>query len=587
MDMRENHLLLALESSDDSIAATVMKLDWHAGKQLWSTTTPAELNSNSFSMDQTSSVLFWDTIAIVGRYEKLYAIDLSSGALLNSVGLPNTLNSLHTVSSHYFAYSLSDGTYAIGWYNLNKGFVLSTDPFYQVSAEVGPHFLLKPHQGGIVQMYSDGDYFELSVSNVEREGYLALVGSETRSQLTIKRPITVEKPVEQTTVTLPVEQKNIYCSGADSVFCDDHTLLFGSFYVDLDAENTRYFYAAMDRQTHQITRLIDIENDYGQQVHFLPDGSGYLRYSDGTTWLNRAGVSVPIAEKKDSAFSETPYNAEILIATDTVRLTDGNLLTAHCDSDSLILMVNGTKTADLPLPPEHCYEYAPEQYRYRQVFAGRNGSVLTICHDRSGPFPAESMALYRQDGSWLRLPEEILLSNTNALAFSTAENRLALADNSNQIRLIDLTAGAQAASFPLQLPSRSVLFMDFILEDSFLLVKTKDAQVLVYDLRTGEICYHSKLGSTYTGTLNTYVDAENRRLYIIDSNYGANPNCLCVDLRSWTTLGTGSRVFCFDEGSGELFHFDRHYDGQDSLSCMRIPGTGELVQLGQQMLSAQ
>ena len=33
-------------------------------------------------------------------------------------------------------------------------------------------------------------------------------------------------------------------------------------------------------------------------------------------------------------------------------------------------------------------------------------------------------------------------------------------------------------------------------------------------------------------------------------------------------------------------HFDKHYDAQDSLSCIRIPGMEGLVLLGQQMLAA-
>ena len=122
------------------------------------------------------------------------------------------------------------------------------------------------------------------------------------------------------------------------------------------------------------------------------------------------------------------------------------------------------------------------------------------------------------------------------------------------------------------------MFMDFILEDRYLLVKTDDAQILIYDLSSGQICFHDKLNTRRDGIARTYVDDGNQRLYIIDST-GA---CLCIDLRSWTTLGSGSSILCYDEDSGELIHFDR----QGFLSCIRIPSTGELVLQGQQLLAA-
>lgn len=587
MDLRDEHVYLSLESNEDTIAGTIMKLNWRSGELLWSTTTPAELENSVFSLDQTSSVLFWDTAAFLGRYEKIYAVDLSTGQVLGSVQLPSTLNYMYTVSNRYFGYSLADGTYAIGWFHPDNGFTLSSDPFYQVTADIGPHTLMRPYRGGIVQLYTDGTYFELSVSNIEREGYLAYIGNHTRNALTISRPITVEKPLEQTVIRLPVEQSRIYCNNPSPVFCTNNTMILGSFSVDLEDGNSRVFYAAIDRATHQVTELFDVEYSYNMQVDFLPDGSGYLRHAEGSTWLHKNGQSVLLGETKKPDIWSDYYHAEILTATDTVRLTDGNLMTACCDPDSLVLMTNGEPYADIPFPPEHCYDYAPDELRYRKVFAGKNGAVLTICHSYDPPFPSDSFVLYQPESGWIKLAEPFTLSNTNALAFSAQNHLMALADDSNQIRLFDLTAGTQTAAFPLQLPSRSVLFMDFILDDTCLLLKTKDAQILIIELATGEICFHDKLGSTYNGILHSYVDKQNQRLYIIDSNYTARPNCLCVDLHSWTTLGTGTRILCFDESSGELIHFDNHYDTQDSLSCLRIPGTRELVQLGQQMLAAR
>lgn len=586
MEMRGDHLYVSLESDDDSIAGTVIKLDHTTGELLWCTSTPAELENFTFSLDQTATTLFWDQIAILGRYEKLYAIDLESGEILNSIRLPGMLSYLYTVSTRYFAYSLTDGTYAIGWYNRDLGFSLSTDPFYQVSTDIGAHTLMQPYGGGIVQLYTDGDYLELSISNVEREGYLATVPAAKKNQLTILRPINVEKPLEQTMIALPSDQSRIYCSEGNAVFCNNDTLILGNFSVHPADGGSQYFYVSVDQNTHQITQKFDIDYTYNQQIHFLSDCSGYLRYADGTTWLYRNGKCIPIAERKDPDFPEYNYSIELLIDTDTVRLSDGSLLTAHCDTDSMTLLLDGEETASIALPQEHAYDSAPMEFLERQIFAGKNGNILISSNPYGTDIPSDAFALYSQESGWVSFAEDFSLRNTNAVAFASQKNQVAMVDSQNQVRLFLTENGSQITTFPLQLPSRSVLFLDFILEDSCLLIKTKDAQILIYDLATGQIVFHDKLGSTYTGTLSAYTDDDNQRLYIIDSSSSSRPNCLCVDLRSWTTLGTGSKVLCFDESSGELIHFNSSYDLQDSLSCLKIPSTQELVLLGQQMLSA-
>lgn len=589
MVFRGDDLLIALETSDDSIAASVLKLDWKQGKVLWHTTTPSELESFSFSMDQTSSALFWDATAIVGRYEKLYSIDLETGELLHSVQLPGNLSYLYTVSSRYFGFSLSDGTYAVGWHNRDNGFVLTSDYLYQVSVDVEEHSLLLPYGSGIVQCYTDGNYFEISVSNVEREGYLAVVPSEHKNQIVIKRPIAVEKAVEQKTLPIPVEQLNIFYTGNDPVFCTNNTLILGSFYVsDESSDSDDYFYIAIDRDTHEVTRVYDTEDTYGLELYFLPDGSGYVQCSrDGTTLLYKDGTGTTIAEKKDREVSESTYYTEAMIDTDTARLSDGTVLTVHCGIKTLTLIRNGVETTPVPLPEEHQYQQDINPFLCRYVQAGQNGSVLTYCYTYGEDVTTDDVMIYTGNGIWTGLEGSHVLPNTSAFAFAQQLNRFAAVDGSNTVRIYDLDTGKETAAFPLQLPCRSVLFMDFVLDDSCLIVKTQDAQILIYEIATGQILYQEKLATSYNGILHTYEDTANQRLYIIDSNFTGNPNGICVDLRSWTTLGTGSRMVCFDETSGELFHFDSYYGVQDSLSYITVPSTGELVRLGQQMLAAQ
>lgn len=590
MEFREDGLLLALEVSDNAVAGSLLKLDWQNSQLLWHATTPAELNGSDYSGDLTSHVLLWESVAFLGRFERLYAIDLDTGAVLGSVQLPGTLSAMQTVGDDYFGFSLKEGSYAIGWFHTDYGFSLTTDQFIQVTASVGEHSLLQPWDGCIVQRYIDDDYVEIAVSNADRPGYLAIVPKENENRLIIRRPVTVEKSVIPTPITVPVESDRLRCANAESVMLRDNTMILGQFYYTDETWTRHYFHIVLDPATHEVKRIMDTEDGYYKQYFFLADGSGYLTQDrEGVLTLLREGEETLLAEKVDPHCpEEMQTTVRGLVQTHNTYLADGTVLTVHSDTKNLTILRDGVEAASASLPDSHQYSEELETGVQRFVRAGRNGYVVTHFTWLLQNVSATDVAFYNTaDGTWFQPELTAPLTNTDSYAFAENAPLFAAVDGEHMVRVLDLQNGTEVAAFPLQLPYNSVLHMDFLLGDSCLMVKTRDAKVLIYDIATGEILLQDQLNTTFSGTLTAWEDPASQRLYILDSSLNGT-NALCIDLRSWTVLARAENVLCYLPQSNELYHADSSYGGTEArFFFFQVPDTDTLVRLGQQMLAAQ
>ena len=584
MAFRGEELLVALQPAGLQRAAWVWKLDWTTGTLVWQTTTPAELDANLKRQDMDSFVLFWETAAIAGRQNSIYMIDLETGNILSAAQVPGRLTGLFTVSDYSFAFMLDSGTYGVGW--LNQGIILSTNDFLNTYVSVGAHEQIQPYGGGILQYYSQDGYFEISVSNRAGEGYLALVPEEAEKTLLIKQPKSLEAPVEHQVVTLPVESERFSCQNATAVSCGEEWIL-GMFSATREDESSDCFYLALDKQTLAVTRIIDTQDDSYLKHYFLPDGSGYLQYDrEGTTMLFQGETSSELAKKYDETWpEEEQYAISNYIRTDTGYLSDGTVLTAHCDTRNLTVLRNGVAEVVTEIPQGDAEPVKPYAGIYREVKVGANGWILLGLREELNHV-VDSLQFYNTaEKTWLQ-PEGIsAVQGMQTCAFSGTGSRFAAVDESHTVRVWDLQTGEETAAFPLRLPYNCVLYMDFLLEDSCLVVKTLDGQILICEIATGELLVHEQLSTAYTGSLRIYEDTQMGRLYILDSNLSSFTNGLCIDLDSWTTLGSGGGQLYYDAESRILLRWKNTFSGNDPLWYSRIPTTQELIQIGREIIS--
>lgn len=586
MELREDVLFMGAEPYEDAVAGSLWKMNWKTGEVLWQTTTPAELDQQMlFASSQTSHWLVWNSFAYLGRYEKLYAIDLETGEVASSVALPGMLSSLYTIGDSNYGFSLRNGTYGIGWFNRANGLVVTTGSFWRLTVPVPEHNLFMPYGGGVIQYYSDGDMVEISVSNKVQPGYIAVVDSEVNNQLIIKRPVTVERNLENHKLELPVDGVITGCTENHVTVLNDNAMILGRLSYR-DAEfNYGYFDAVLDRKTRTVRDVFEVDYQTYDGYFFLPDGSGYVQMNnDGTTSLYRDGNLSTLTTINDPSYpEEDQYWLGKMISAESAYLTDGTVLTVKLGLNTLTIFRNG-EVALTGMLPDAFRHHQGESFQYRESLVGKNGLVISWFEDYQEPVDTLCV-LDANTGTWLDSAWNIGFGNEKAVAFAETKPWIAVVDADHMVRIRDVREGADLISFPLGLPQNSVMHMDFLMDDSCLMVKSRDADVLIFDIATGEMRYQDKLETTYSGSLRAYEDMANQRLYILDSYLNGGVNTLCIDLGSWTTLGKGENMLFFDEETAEMYYYDSYAEGGAAVFSIRIPSTAELVRFGQELLA--
>ena len=571
----DNALIIVLKGDKSSVATTAMKLDLVEGTQVWQTAIPAE-DSNWFPSSNDTFVQFLSTILYVGRADRMYCLDAETGELLDTAELPSNIAGLNAVSSNTVAFFMEDGSYAIGWQNAS-GLHLTTDDGLQIVTSIGAFKWAQIYGGGILQFYSNDQEHEISVSNKVSEGYVAIVPPDEEQAVVIKRPSETMDGVEQTDVPLPLEDANSH--DATAVLWDDDTLILGPY-----CNEACDYYAVFDLISHEITNVINVENLYcNAYTYFLPDGTGYVQYTiDGNILREISGEKMQMSVAKDYITREDGSRFYIGLAkvSDAAYLTETQeVLTAKLETDTLLVWKNGEETVYISLPENQIIglddldAYSP----YLKVCS--NGDILISNHFVKS---LSNFSVYDiSTDSWVEMTGETVIPNTDAITVSGFGTRWAVVDDHDTVWIYDYIADETVSSFPLQLPYGSVTYMCFLLEDSCLMVKTQDNQVLIYNTVTGEILFRDQLLVSDGGWMNVIEDKANQRLYISDSTPSGTPNGFCLDLRTWTKLSNIRNMIFFDATRGELYQ-----RGNDTaITRRKIPSTAELISAGKKQLS--
>lgn len=580
MRFYDDGLVTVLEPrDDDSVAGVLVKLDWKTGRLLWQTETPSELDEGMLIIGRATHVLLTRDYALVGKNDKLYAIDLENGEIRHSATFPGILSAMYPAGDTYFAFALEDGTYAIGWYNPNSGFELTTSNFMNLYTNVGRHTVLQIHGGGIVQYYTDGNYMELSVSNVDRPGYLVAVSEDNPNRIVIKRPVVLEKTLAPTFTQVPLRTDRFTGSEAHSVELKDGWVI-GRFRFHDEEGKTQGAYLHVDTVTGEVRQVTETKDSSFEEYFFLHDGSGYVNISwSDSAVLNKNGRETELLPQYVSADDYYRFSC------DGAYLRNGKVLVLFADSEMLTVFEDGVEKESVALPEVFQDEEAYSFNFNPVVTAGRNGYGLVQRERDVDGTTVMDVAFYdTAAGTWVQPDMKVPLHNADTYAFAENAPLFAAVDGEHTVRVWNLQTGKETAAFPLQLPYNSVLHMDFLLDDSCLMVKTKDAKVLVYEAATGQILLQDQLETTYSGILQAHKDPVSQRLYIIDNSM-SGINTLCIDMESWTVLARAENIITYRPESNQLYYADSSYTTENpGFYSFRVPTTAELVKMGQQIL---
>ncbi len=583
MEIRGDDLYLAMRVPDWEVAAMVMRVNWREGSVRWQMSTPKELNAilSILRTDSTAFTVFDKATLTVAGGNGMYIINLKNGEILGSALFSDRITAFQKVDGDTFAVCLSNGRYFIGWCNA-YGIHFSSDALGKSEVNIGEH--------GYVKLFGDGIYhlkdsstpdvvnMQFSVAFEGSVGSLAAVDAQNGTRLLVYQPVIRKQVAAHSVIDLQNVRRSSN-SDMNAVFCPDGRLILGPL-AEWEIKDTR-LYAVIDTATHTVEKVFDAEEPSIALETFnwiLPDASGYIRQEKkGSLALVRDGKRTVLAEEGENNHSTATG----------VYLPDGSILNARANDQTMTLWQNGQQTVSCALPEEQII--APDMYLSRRLLrAGANGCVLVGVYEREKSVAVNSLAVYdRVEDRWSSLSGEAMLPNLDAIAFAQKQPLLAFADEESNLCIWDLNRGETVCQIPTVINPNSIAFMGFLLDDTHLVMKTKDSLLLIYDVSTGELNYREKFGRLSGKTMRAFEDQKNQRLYLIDGDCDTDTNGICLDLRSWTKLGEGGGMICFDENTGELFSLDSSYGVSNPLKYACIPDTDELIRLGRELLNGQ
>jgi len=574
------HIICKGPSDDIMISAITVNLD--TGKLLWQQDIPCQ--DTIYSSFDLGFALFLQKGILISCVDTFYYLDATSGEILGSKTVPREITSLQFVSDYDFGYSLKDGTYGIGWIQGTQDITLTTDADWLMYASLKTHQDFRVWNGGIVQMNRTDTGFWLGIGTPVSPGYVALIPEKVKNTLEIIRPVEALQVLEHTPLELPIQTGlTAYDVRIQPV---GSQLVVGPFNHPEDSSKLYYY---LDPATCQVTDSFNPkETYYAGELFWLPDTMQPLICNsykglftlapDGTPEL----LCDPQAEQ--AALREKDgwwYDYGLFCLASGYQTGDTTLLSAATSPKTLQIWNNGKFLRQTDLPEPLLIPPKEDVGMTRLLKVGANGWVVTSLHKDYGTIPAKKMAAYNpaQD-VWTCLRGNAVFSDENAIAFAQSKAIMAGVDQDSNLLILDLNTGNVVTQFPTQIPSGSVLKMQFFLDDTHLAIKAAGGHLLIYEIRTGKLLYQDQLSNTTSSVLEVFEDPKHQRLYLNCGPYGG----LCLDQSSWTALARSVNMIFYDKNA------DRVYLGSNGdipVVYGQIPDTMGLVKLAGTVLAEQ
>lgn len=510
------------------------RVDINTGKIIWHIDLPK--TALTVPIDEDDSIFcftsgFNGSIAYVILSDSMYEIDTSTGKLSASLKLLGKVVDAD-VANGSFVYVMEDGHYSRA--------LLTSYGISDVgdAVDLGDTFRLRVWNGGPTALSGD-----------DSDGYLATIPTDNTRSVVIKRVSLIADlfPFEPLDIT-----GDAYYSSNNPLPLKDGTLALGPFFKD-----STYSFKIINPNTGELLKEFPIATGYGtDRMRFLPDGTGivYTDYYGDVTLYKEDGSSEMLHDTDYTflSFGDTVV-CDIPAISDSATLSEsGDILTAVCTEKSLLLWTNAENKQELPLPEDLNWLYFDGHTATLLMYVSPDGRILISDFTDDDPF-ADRFAVYSTvSGAWSHIDLGDINLAVGFLCFSENSSNFALLDDDGNIFMYD-SAGKIFSEFSLQLPSNSVFQMDLILDDAYLMVKTTDLQVLVYDVSTGELVYRETDVSIASTPLYPYYDSANNRLYLASASTSTSTAGLCIDVGSWTTLSRINGLIYFNEDTLEMY----------------------------------
>ena len=519
-------------NGNSGYALTLERISVETGKVIWQTAVPKNKKAAYTTTKERFFGFYTNTAEFIILNDNLYVLDSATGEFIASSHLDGIVAEAAIVNGTV-VYAFENGHYSASSLNENGitdlGDSLSLGSIYRMRLwNNGPEVL---HNGE---------------REIEESGYIAVTPADNLSSVIINR-------VDVIGDLFPGEFSAVNDGESYLASAYIQPLKNGNLAIGPYSRDDQYFFKIYDTSTRELVCEISTSNYlFSNSSIVLDDGSGFIENDSfgSLTYYKSNGESTVLADAGYAVYSygDNTYLDVTSLFESVILSETRDVLSAQCSADTLTTWINGEGEKSIPLPEDiNCVKVGPDGVVFF-LTAGSDGSIVIPDFDDDDLY-ADRFAVYNvMSAKWHYIENENIVFLDGVVCFSDeTSDLLILDDNSNYYRYS--SSGELLDSFRLNLPSNSVFQMSLILDNDYLLVKTSDLQVNIYNSHTGELIYTENNVSLSQVPVSAHLDKVNNRLYISSTSSASTTEGLCIDLGSWTTIAKVSGLIYFDEST--------------------------------------
>lgn len=571
--------LLVLHYTEGEVDYNWLDLyDFSTQSFIWSTSIQGTDDNEYVSqLNDVPLVSFFPEYILISEDTELHLLDIHSGKYLCSANTEYVVEDIVVLSDTTFGFVMNNGGYALGY--LSDTLISRSDyDAYSVSYDLNTDGSCSLWNGGFFFDDFGSDGYTVG-SEKDGLGY-AVVLSLDDMKLTIIRPYRTTNDYGQ----VYGDNFDFLCRTEIIPYGED--LIVGLFAIYHEIEE-QFYCCVVDPDTLEVKQKIDVSDN--THVHFLANGSGYLRW-DGNLELTHvdpiSGKETPVLTP-DMKFCFSYEGSDIMLSPmmeESVRLAATNdYWTVALTDAGVISWTNGAQMTTVPYPEGINLSdmYCPYNGYQAEIF--ESGHLLVSFEKNMAGKQETDCYLYdRNADAWYNC------FNDHEVGYALFHPWYAEMDEDETIIIRNYTSEQIVTEVPCIFPAHTIDQISFVLDDRYLLITTDENLLKLYDLTTSEevFSYQGYYYSAYTDYI-CKADSQNQRVYLYTDENGYYDEGLCIDMRSWTLLTQIDEMACFDPGSGILVRSPFIPESGYHFMMGRLPSTEELIAYGREILTQQ
>ena len=515
---------------------------------------------------------------LIGVGKELYELVWSDGEIEDKWTMDDEILDLSPLEDGDFAYLLKNGISAAVWSN-DTGFH-DTQYFTKEPFDLGSGSIGRLWNGGSIRLKIADSRVEGITMVDERSGggYAVMIPQEDHS-VVISRPYRIPPVMErECSVEIPEDIWLDYQNVGEELLVlfnslsNDHTK--GNRIVILDLQT-------MEKKADHMMDSMMME----ERILFLKDGSSYL-YDDYSRIILgdlKTGDSREICSRFPENYTSDGLIRErdLIFGIGNIRLSDSSdVLTAQAVASGIRLWRNGEFWKEAAYPRK--LKKIHDSWYHTMLTVGANGMVLLSIKDEAENRRFFAYDVYRD--KWHQIETDIPAERSIEILTGEKEPVFLVLDSEGMLHLYDIETRSLRKRFPTQVPLNFMKDIQFCVNDTCVLLFSKDNDLNIYDTAAEELVYEQKLAWESASRIVCCEDPDSGLLFLCSGRLDDNAYCLSKD--RWMVLTEIPGMVLYNEPTGRLVRSETDYvDGMLELWSSPLLTTEELIAAGQAILS--